>query len=172
MQSFAFDINNYEVLICSAATDTPGSCPVCAILCILQHGLCPGLLLLHPVAIVANLFDQCGYSYGTGSAYTKWLQSITVAVYSLPKNDPAIAKWGTHSIRVTAANLLHCAQFSSSFIKNCLRWHRDTFQMYLRNTFYIADKHSKSLAMGIAPPTPIKHQHLEPHKVIPATLMA
>jgi hypothetical protein len=61
-------------------------------------------------------------------------------------------------------NLLHRARFSDSYIKNCLRWGSDTFLMYLRNTFYTADQHTKAITLGLDPPTRGYARPLEPHE--------
>ena len=108
----------------------------------------------------------------TGTEYSQWLKSIAAATYRLSSKDPSLARWGTHSLRVTAANLLHRAQFSASFIKNRLRWRSDTFQMYLRNTFYVADAHSKALDLCIQPPTAADRRQPEPHEIILSTAAA
>ena len=57
-------------------------------------------------------------------------------VLGIPRGDPELNRWSTHSIRVTAANLLHRQKFSDSYIQNILRWKKDAFKFYLRNTFY------------------------------------
>jgi hypothetical protein len=72
--------------------------------------------------------------------------------------------WSCHSIRVTAANLLHRACFSDSYIKNRLRWRSDTFLMYLHNTFYTADQHTKAITLGLNPPNRNVSRPLEPHE--------
>jgi hypothetical protein len=156
--------DGYQVLTYSASSTSPATCPVRAILRILQCGILHRLPPFHPIAIVACPSDPRGFAYVTGGEYTTWLQSIAISVYHLTKKDATISKWGTHSLRVTTANLLHRAQFSSEFIKNRLRWRSDTFQMYLRNTFYIANKHTKALTLDIPPPTPLEHRPLEPHE--------
>lgn len=124
----------------------------------------------HPIAIVPDASNSRGYSFVTGSLYTSWLQAIACTVYHLKKGDPDIPKWGTHSIWVTAANLLHSAQFLSSFIKNFLRWRSDTFQMYLRNTFHMAYKHLCTLEFDMAHPLLADCCSLEPHELMLATL--
>ncbi|KAL3790760.1 hypothetical protein HJC23_010039 [Cyclotella cryptica] len=164
--------DNYQVLTFSAAKGNSISCPVHAILRILQRGLRLGLPANHPAAIVANTSDPRGFSFITGSLFTLWLQAITCTVYHLKKGNPTIPKWGTHSIRVTATNLLHRAQFSSSFIKNRLRWRSNTFQMYLRNTFHMADKHSCALEFNMACPSLADCRLLEPQELMLAASAA
>jgi hypothetical protein len=75
-------------------------------------------------------------------------------------------------LHIIATNLMHCAQFSSSFLKNWLRWHSDMFQMYLHNMFYVATDHTKALSLDITPPSPVDHCLLEPHEKILAALAA
>jgi hypothetical protein len=164
--------DHYQVLTYSAATADHTSCPVRAILRILQRALRLSLPNRHPAAIVADISDPRGFAFVTGSRYTSWLQGVARTVYKLTPSDPSIPKWGTHSIRVTAANLLHRAQFSSSFIKNRLRWRSDTFQMYLRNTIHVADKHSKALAFHITPPSAADRREPEPQELMLAASAA
>jgi hypothetical protein len=156
--------DNYQVLTYSAATASPNTCPIQAILCILQHGVHLRLPPLHPLAIRANHSDPLGFSFVTGTEYTKRLQSVAATVYRLPPKDPAIARWGTHSLCDTATNLLQRTQFLASFIKNRLRWKSNSFLMYLRNTFYMADQHSRALDLGLLPPPLAESRPLKPHK--------
>ena len=158
--------DNYQVLTYSASPSSPDTCPIRAILRILQRSMRLGLPPLHPVAIRANSLDPRGYSYVTGTEYSQWLKSVAAATYRLTPKDPSLARWGTHSLRVTATNLLHRAQFSAAFIKNRLRWRSDTFQMYLRNTFHVADAHSKALDLCIQPPAAADRRPLEPHEIV------
>jgi hypothetical protein len=55
---------------------------------------------------------------------------------------------------VTAANLLHRARFSDSYIQNRLRWHSNAFLEYLRTTFYTAEDHAYALDLD----TPLLEQ--------------
>jgi len=158
--------DNYQVLTYSASPSSPDTCPVRAILRILQRGMRLGLPPLQPLAIHTNPLDPRGYSYVTGAEYTQWLKSVAAATYRLSSKDPSLARCGTHSLRVTATNLLHRAQFSASFIKNRLCWRSDTFQMYLRNTFHVANAHSKALDLCIQPPTAADRRPLEPQEII------
>jgi len=70
----------------------------------------------------------------------------------IPRGDPELNRWSTHSIRVTAANLLHRQKFSDSYIQNRLRWKKDAFKLYLRNTFYTADQHTLYISESNLPP--------------------
>jgi hypothetical protein len=93
-------------------------------------------------------------------------------VFNIPLGHKDLLAWSCHSIGVTAANLLHRARFSDSYIKNRVRRRSDTFLMYLRNTFYTADQHTKAITLqhtkaitlGLDPPDRNVSRPLEPHK--------
>ncbi|KAL7528812.1 hypothetical protein ACHAWF_002718, partial [Thalassiosira exigua] len=72
---------------------------------------------------------------------TKYLRLATSKVLNIAKGSKELQLWSTHSIRVTAADILHRQKFADSFIQVCLRWHSLTFRDYLRNAFYSADQH-------------------------------
>ena len=100
------------------------------------------------------------------------------AVYNLPKGDPKLNNWSTHSICVTAANLLHREQFLDSYIQTRLRWKSTQFLKYLRNTFYTATQHSTKLYLSpsnLPPPEervyrePEAHERITDSMPIPAT---
>jgi hypothetical protein len=80
-----------------------------------------------------------------------FLRHVTHKVFDIPVGHKDLLAWSCHSIRITAANLLQCAWFSDSYIKNRLRWHSNTFLMYLRNTFYTADQHTKAITLLALP---------------------
>jgi hypothetical protein len=71
----------------------------------------------------------------TASQVGIFLPHVAHKVFNIPTRHKDLLAWSCHSIRITAANLLHCTWFSDSYIKNCLQWYRDTFLMYLHNTF-------------------------------------
>ena len=89
----------------------------------------------------------------TAGQVAAFLRHITHKVFNMPTGHKDLLAWSCHSICAMAANLLHQAQFSDSYIKNCLHWCSDTFLMYLRNTFYTADQHTKAITLGLDPPT-------------------
>jgi hypothetical protein len=84
----------------------------------------------------------------TDSMVATLLQQAASAVFNIKKSSPSLKLWSTHSIRVTAANLLHRAKFADSFIQTRLRWKSTTFLMYLRNTIYSAQAHTKALSIS------------------------
>ncbi|KAL3779516.1 hypothetical protein HJC23_011152 [Cyclotella cryptica] len=146
-------------------------CPVAAMLRIAQRAKRLDLPALRPVAVYAH-GKPTSRRQITGHAVTSFLRSVAQQVYKLPSTSPQLKLWSPHSIRVTAANLLHRARFSDSFIKNRLRWKSDSFLMYLRNTFYTADQHSKALSLDITPPTLADLRPLEPHEDVLTAIAA
>ena len=79
------------------------------------------------------------------------LRDAAVAALGLKRNDKALKLWSTHSIRVTAANLLYRQQLSDQYIMTRLRWQSPAFLVYLRNTIHSADAHSKALSIKLSP---------------------
>jgi hypothetical protein len=93
-----------------------------------------------------------------------FLRHVAHKVFDIPVGHKDLLAWSCHSICVTATNLLHRARFSNSYIKNCLRWRSDTFLMYLHNTFYTADQHTKAITLGLNLPDSNVTRPLEPHE--------
>ena len=81
----------------------------------------------------------------TSRKVTALLREAAHQVLGLRKEDPELKMWSTHSIRVTAANLLHRMRLSDSFIMKRLRWNSDRFLMYLRNTIHAANSHAQAI---------------------------
>jgi hypothetical protein len=100
----------------------------------------------------------------TASQVATFLRHVARKVFNIPVGHKDLLAWSCHSIRVTAANLLHRARFSDSFIKNRLRWHSDTFLMYLCNTFYMADQHTTAITLGLDLPSRDIIRPLETHE--------
>ena len=98
----------------------------------------------------------------TASQTATFLRHVAHKVFDIPTGHKDLLAWSCHLIRITAANLLHRARFSDSYIKNRLRWRSDTFLMYLRNTFYTADQHTQAITLGLDPPEPSVARPLEP----------
>jgi hypothetical protein len=100
----------------------------------------------------------------TALQVTIFLHHVAHKVFDIPVGHKDLLAWSCHSIRVTAANLLHRTRFSDSYIKNCLQWCSDTFLMYLRNAFYMVDQQTKAITLGLDPPNCSIAQPLEPHE--------
>jgi len=163
--------DNYQAITYGKCTSNPVLCPVSAMLRIAQRASRLRLPPLRPVAIYSGS-SRSACRQITGKDVTSFLRSVAKTVYNLQSDSPQLRLWGPHSIRVTAANLLHRARYSDSFIKNRLRWKSDSFLMYLRNTFYTADQHSKALDIDLAPPSPMESRPLEPHEDALAAMTA
>jgi hypothetical protein len=102
----------------------------------------------------------------TASQVAAFLRQVAHKVFDIPTNHQDLLAWFCHSIHITAANLLHRAKFSDSYIKNPLRWRSDTYLMYLRHTFYTAEQHTNAITLGRAPPIQEFARPLEPHESI------
>ena len=95
-----------------------------------------------------------------------FLRQVAHKVFDIPTDHKDLLAWSCHSIHVRAVNLLHRAKFSDSYIKNRLRWHSDTFLMYLCNTFYTANQHTNAITLGLDPPSQRLARPLKPHESI------
>ena len=98
----------------------------------------------HPLAVYRHTDGR--RLFITESDVTDSLRAVASEAHNIPAGNAELAKWSSHSIRVTACNLLHRQKFLDSYIKNRLRWKTNCFQMYLRNTFYTADQHTLLLS--------------------------
>jgi len=140
-------------------------CPVQASLNIVRHTQRLDTPYDHPAVV------YCGPHTGLhrlirASQVAAFLRQVAHKVFDIPTGNKDLLAWSCHSIRVTAANLLHRAKFSDSYIKNRLHWCSDTFLMYLRNTFYTADQHTKAITLGLDPPGCGLTRPLEPHEAL------
>ena len=102
----------------------------------------------------------------TAPQVAAFLRHVAHKGFDIPPGHQDLLAWSCHLIRVTAANLLHLARFSDSYIKNRLRWRSNTFLMCLCNTFYTTDQHTKAITLGLDPPDRSVARPLEPHKVL------
>jgi DNA-dependent RNA polymerase auxiliary subunit epsilon len=163
--------DNYQTLKYSRCSKNSDLCPVHAAFRIVCRATHLNLPAEHPVAIYRDSKTKERRQI-TGEECNMFLRQVASTVFKIPPNSPALKKWSTHSVRVTAANLLHRARFSDSYIKNRLRWRSDTFLMYLRNTFYTANDHTKALDIGISPQQPSDFRPAEDHESIIAEFAA
>ena len=143
-------------------------CPTQACIDIIRHARCLCTPHDHPIAVYRDA------SSGTRRQITSlevatFLRHIAHKTFNIPPHHPGLKAWSCHSIRVTAANLLHRAQFSDSYIKNRLRWHSNTFLIYLRNTFHMAEQHTTAITLGLDPPAPDATRPLKQHELRPGT---
>ena len=82
----------------------------------------------------------------TDSDANTYLRSAARTAHDISTGDANLDTFSTHSIRVTACNLLHRQTFSDSYIQNRLRWKSKCFNDYLHNTFYNAVQHTIPLS--------------------------
>ena len=155
--------DNFQKITYSCCHKNPLLCPVYAAFRIHCRGLRLGAPPTYPAAIY---WDRSSGSHKliTSRQVNTFLRQTASSTFGIPANSKLLEKWSCHSIRVTAANLLHRAQYSDSYIKNRLRWRSDAFLMYLRNTFYTAKDHTSALALDIAPALAANRRPLEEHE--------
>ena len=80
----------------------------------------------------------------TGTDVTQYFRDIMRAV--TPNiSDADLSLISTHSIRVYAWTLLHEAGKERIYIKLCLRWLSNCFEVYLQNTDTITLQHTAAL---------------------------
>lgn len=143
--------DNYQKLTYTRLVKRPKMCPVLNAFRIVCRGRRLGLADTHPAAVYAVTSPKATHRLITGDDANRLLRQTAQTVFNLKATSPDLKLWSTHSLRVTACNLLHRAKFSDSYIKNRLRWKSDSFLMYLRNTFYTADAHAKALDLEVRP---------------------
>ena len=156
--------DNYQKLLYARLASESPLCPVRCAFRIVCRGRRLGISPTHPAAVFATRAKLEPFHIITGNNVNTILRKTARAVFHLKRDDPNLSLWSSHSLRVTACNLLHRAKFSDSYIKNRLRWKSDSFLMYLRNTFYTADEHAKALDLGIHP-SANERRALENHEV-------
>jgi hypothetical protein len=141
------------------------------------HWMCPkqaSLNIIRPVrrlGLPANSPAAVYHDPTTGNCHlitalqvAIFLRHVAHKVFDIPAGHRDLLTWSCHSIPITATNLLHRAWFSDSYIKNRLRWRSNMFLIYLGNTFYTADQHTKAITLGLDPPDHSLARPLEPHK--------
>ena len=128
-------------------------CPTQASIDIICHGDRLGTPHGHPIAVYLDASSGKQRQI-TSSEVATFLRHVADKTFNIPTQHPNLKSWSCHSVRVTAANLLHPDWFSDLYIKNRLRWCSDTFLMYLRNTFYTALQHTNVITLGLDPRQP------------------
>ena len=147
----------------------PRFCPVLAALRIALRALRLNVPKDEPIGVFKHADGQ--YRFITDKMVTKLLRSAASAVLNIRPGNKQLQLWSTHSIRVTAANILHREKMSDSFIQKRLRWKSTSFLMYLRNTIYAASQHSKALRISdnnLPPVFERSYREDEPHEVVTA----
>jgi len=108
-------------------------CPIQASLHIVQRAQRLNTPYNHPAAVYCDPHTGLCRLI-TASQVAAFLWQVAHKVFDIPADHKDILAWSCHSFCVRTANLLHCATFSDSYIKNRLCWRSDTFLMYLCNT--------------------------------------
>ena len=85
-----------------------------------------------------------GRKYLIGQKISEYFRFIATEVHELTEPSEA-ALYSAHSMRVTAAVLLHQVGKIPEYIKIRLRWVSNAFESYLRNTDAIMDYHVDAL---------------------------
>ena len=120
-----------------------------------------------PVGVFKNTRGERRFI--TDKMVAKLLRSAASEVLNINPKNKQLQLWSTHSIRVTAANILHREKMADSFIQTRLRWKSKSFLMYLRNTIYAASQHSKALRISDNNLPPVKersYRTAEPHEIV------
>ena len=134
--------------------ERPEFCPVQASLDIVDVALHLGQTKEDNPLCVFETEDET-VQYLTGDMITKYYRWVTAKVFpQISKEDLKLIS--CHSIRVTAAVILHLAGKDPSYIKLRLRWLSDCFQGYLRNTKRTSAQHAAAVSED-------KHGHFEGH---------
>ena len=165
--------NNGEQITFFRDDTNPTYCPVMAALRIFHRALRLNVKPNQPIGVRKN--NKGSLIYITDSAVTRLFRQAACAAHNLPPTSKDICRWSSHSLRVTAANLLHRAGFSDSFIQKRLRWKSTSFLQYLRNTFYSAAMHTKGLSLSDSNLPPHMERNLrvpEPHERLLLTMTA
>ena len=157
--------DNGQTLTYRRRTGSNWMCPTQASLNIVRRARRLGTPSGHPVAVYHDTAAGERWQI-TASQVATILRHVARKVFNIPARHKDLLAWSCHSICITAANLLHRARFSDSFIKNRLCWRSDTFRMYLRNTFYTADQHTTAITLGLDPPSRDITRPLESHETI------
>ena len=152
-------------------SDSHWKCPTWVSLNIVRQTHQLGAPSNSPTAVYHNpITSNCQRITALQVATFMW--HVAHKVFNIPAIDKHLLTWSCHSIHIKAMNFLHCMQFSDFYIKNCLCWHSNTFLMYLRNTFYTANQHTKAITLGLDPPPWGLAWPLEPHESILSTGVA
>ena len=100
-----------------------------------------------PMGVYLNSSKKVKYI--TESLITKLLRDAASATLKIDRSHVEIKLWSTHSIRVTAANLLYRQQLSDHYIMTRLRWKSSAYLVYLRNTIHSANAHSEAISIKL-----------------------
>ncbi|KAL7526203.1 hypothetical protein ACHAXR_001374 [Thalassiosira sp. AJA248-18] len=138
---------NYEVIPYYKDNVNPSFCPVRAALRIYQRAFRLQVPTEEPIGVFhcttgKYTNQRC---FLTATHVATFLQRVAQHVFNIKEGDKSLQRWTSHSLRVTACNLLHRQGFSDTYIQSRLCWRSNAFLDYLRNTLYHAADHTKAL---------------------------
>ena len=108
-----------------------------------------GMKDYEPMAVYKNSHGKVRFI--TDKMVNSLLRQAASETLGIPYSHAELKLWSTHSIRVTAANLLYRMQLSDQYIMTRLRWLSAAFLVYLRNTIHSADAHTKAAGIKLTP---------------------
>ena len=147
----------------------PRFCPVLAAVRIARRAQRLGVAADEPIGVFRSGDDRSGYSFIRDKEVNSYLRRAAANVFDTTDKS-YLNMWSTHSIRVTACNLLHREQFPDSYIQERLRWRSNCFRMYLRDTIYAADQHGRIKMTDPIWPASFTPRAPEPHEALVAAL--
>ena len=100
-----------------------------------------------PVCVYKNTKSEV--TYITGSAISKYFRQMAKKAHPT-MTETERKRYSAHSIRVTAAVLLHEHGCNGDYIKIQLRWQGDSYRVYLRSTKTILKHHTTALSNSAA----------------------
>lgn len=168
---FQTNKDNGQVIPYKRDYERPSVCPVLAAFRIALRASALNVSASIPFAVYADPSSPTGYALIRASQVAKFIRGSAQTTFNLSPTDKSLLNWTCHSIRVTAANILHRANMSDSYIQTRLRWKSNTFLMYLRNSFYSADQHTAAMQISNInlPPLPTtdgkRYRDPEPHEL-------
>ena len=136
---------NGEEITFARDDDKPNVCPVRAAIRIILRAHRLGVKTYEPIGVSSSNAKR---QYITDTRIAALYRKAASVVLRISSKGKDIKQWSTHSLRVTAANLLYREKHTDSFIQKRLRWRSNTFLDYLRNTIYAATEHSKALTIS------------------------
>ena len=140
--------DNGEKITFADDTVSPSHSATRAACRIYHRSLTLGMKDCEPMAVFKNERGQTRFI--SDALVNALLRRAASAVLNLKQGHAELQLWSTHSIRVTAANLLYRKQLSDNYIMTRLRWKSNAFLVYLRNTVHSADEHSKAACIKLS----------------------
>ncbi|KAL7444608.1 hypothetical protein ACHAXM_009526 [Skeletonema potamos] len=126
--------------------ERPDVCPVLAAIRIYLRALALKVPPTTPLAVFSlGSSPDSSFRFITARHVVSFLRRSVQAAFNLRPDDKSLDCWTSHSIRVTAANILHRAGMSDSYIQTRLRWKSNTFLMYLRKHTAALDISNRNL---------------------------